>query len=359
MSSLKKLTLFMVLILFISIRCQEDEIVEQTQTNNLQQKETSKDEQDWSKPFEQILGYRMRSEEEIEHLLRISDLTFLRFAYRKSSNKSRKIAEHLKYVNEKLEGLAGILLIDCDNFVPENSVMCKENPYVNDNFPRMKLLLPPENRFDPFTGKTEVHYEFPINNDDLTENGIYKFITSNMPYYSIKLNSDNIFGFLNSELFNKVILFTNKKQPSTIIKGLTNYFFDRILFGEVDENEKDLIERFNITSFPTLVVYKVFDHKKLLDEHETIKYDGFIKITELIKFIEPHCLKEKRYVTENRQIYEDNLREMAKSLEFIEINKDTYEEYFNKYSDKNIFIYFNTQNNMKHIYKQILVKNQY
>jgi hypothetical protein len=358
MSSLKKLFLLIVLISLISINCQEDEPNEQTETLSEPKKEISKEEQDWSKPFEEILGYRIRSEDEIEHLLKISDLTFLRFAYRKSSAKSRKIAEHLKYVNQKLEGLAGILLIDCDTFVPETSVICKENPYMNDSFPRLKLLVPPEKRFDPYTGHTEVHYEFPLNTDDMSENGIYSFITSNMPYYTHVLNDDNIYSFLNSELFNKVILFSNKKQPSMIIKGLTNYFFDRILFGEVDENEKALIQRFNITTFPTLMVYKVFDHKRLLDEHETIKYEGLIKIADLVKFIEPHSLKEKRYVSENRHIYEDNLRELTKNIEFREIDRISYEDYFNKLSNKNIFVYFNTQNNLKHIYKQILVKNQ-
>jgi hypothetical protein len=359
MSSLKKLYLLLVLILLSSIKCQENDTIEQTETISEPKNEINKEEQDWSKPFEEILGYRMRSEGEIEHLLKISDLTFLRFAYRKSSPKSRKIAEHLKYVNQKLEGLAGILLIDCDTFVPETSVICKLNPYMNDSFPRLKLLVPPEKRFDPYTGHTEVHYEFPLNTEDLSENGIYNFITSNMPYYTHLLNNDNIFGFLNSELFNKVILFTNKKQPSTIIKGLTNYFFDSILFGEVDENEKELIDRFKITTFPTLLVYKVFDHKRLLDEHETIKYEGLIKISDLISFIEPHSLKEKRYVSENRHIYEDNLREITKNIEFTEIDKVSYENYFNKYWNKNIFVYFNTQNNLKHIYKQVLIKNQY
>lgn len=361
MSSLKKLCLFLIFVLFISVKCEETETIEKTETIETPvepKKEISKEESDWSKPFEEILGYRMRSEDEIQHLLKITDLTLLRFAYRKSSPKSRKIAEHLKHVTQKLEGLASILLIDCDNFLPESSLLCKENPYLSDSFPRLKLLIPPEQRFDPFTGHTEVHYEYPINNEDLTENGIYKFITSNMPYYTNKLNDDNIFGFLNSELFNKVILFSNKKQPSMIIKGLTNYFYDRILFGEVDEHEKALLERFNVTTFPTLVIYKVFDHKRLLDEHETIKYEGLIKIKDLIEFIEPHCLKEKRYVSENRQIYDDNLREMAKNLEFKEIDRISYEDYFNKYWDREIFVYFNTQNNMKHIYKQHLVKNQ-
>jgi hypothetical protein len=313
---------------------------------------------DWDQAFDEIKGFRMRSEAEINFLLKVTDLTFLRFAYKKSSAKSRKVAGMLKNINQKLGGLASIMQIDCDTFEPQDYSPCQENPYMADSFPRLKLLIAPDNRYDAISKELQNYYEFPWKDDDITEDKLYTYITTNMPYLVKKLGSESVHTFLNNNMFNKVLLFTNKQAPSVFTKGLTNYFYDRLLFGEIQETEKGLIERFNITSFPTMLVYKVFDHSRLLDEPEIITYDGLNKPEKLIEFLQPHALKEKRYVSEGRKIYDDDVRYIASNVEFRTINETNYEDYFNKYQDRNIMVFFNTHDSMKLMYKTVLVKAQ-
>jgi hypothetical protein len=326
-------------------------------SDNIEPSSDEDEPKDWDKLFDDIKGYRIRSEQEINFLLKVTDLTFLRFVYRKSSPKSRKIAGYLKNINEKLGGLAGIMQIDCDIFQPKDYSQCQDNPYMVDSYPRLKLLIPPENRYNAMTKELENYYEFPWTADEMTENNIYSFITVNMPYFIKRLNENNIHSFLNNNLFNKVIIFTNKKNPSILTKGLTNNFYDRLLFGEVQETEKALVERFNIKTFPTLLVYKVFDHTRLIDEPEIIPYEGLIKADKIIEFLQPHALKEKRYVSEGRKIYEDDIRHISTGIEFRTINESNYEEYFNKFQNKNIMVFFNTHDSMKLMYKTVLVRN--
>jgi hypothetical protein len=354
-----KLLLLSLLIIFINTEHSETDQKDQTHSQNVKLETESSGETGWDQVFDEIKGFRIRSEQEINFLLKVTDLTFLRFIYKKSSPKSRKVAEYLKNINQKLGGLANIMQIDCDILEPKDYSHCQDNPYMIDSFPRLKLLIAPEHRYDAITKELQNYYEFPWKDEEMTEENIYSYMTTNMPYFAKKLSEQSIHTFLNNNLFNKVLLFTNKQSPSVFTKGLTNLFYDKLLFGEIQDKEKALIERFNITTFPTMVVYKVFDHSRLLDEPEIITYEGLNKPEKLIEFLQPHTLKEKRYVSEGRNIYDDDVRYLASNIEFRTINSTNYEDYLNKYNDKNVMIFFNTHDTMKLMYKTVLVKAQY
>lgn len=312
--------------------------------------------------FDDIPGYRVRSEQELKYLLEISDLTFLRFAYKTWSVKSRKAAADLITIVEKLKNLAGVLLIDCDIFKTNDQYTtypaCKQNDLVADSFPNIKLLISPENRYDLETNELSLHYEYPYTESDITENKLYNFIANNIPSKAYKLNKDNIYNFLHNDLFNKILLFTNKKQPSLLFRGLTNYFYDRILFGEVLNTEKELIQRFNITKFPTLILYKMNDHNRLLDEPEITEFKGLSTTEHLIKFIDPHAIREKRYISSKRDIYEEDINEVASRIQLREVSETTLDEYLDKFKDKNVIVYFDTKEKLKHSYKKELIRNQ-
>jgi hypothetical protein len=365
-----KLFSIFLLALVLRTNSQEEELVkvenvDTNQTEAVDNKNTTEviktaadEEKDWEQLFNDIRGYRLRSEQEINFLLKVTDLTFLRFIYRKGSPKSRTVAKHLQNINKRLAGLVGIMQIDCDTFQPQDYSQCQDNPYLADSYPRLKLLIPPENRFDPITKELENYYEFPWKDIDLTEENLYTFITSNMPFLIKKVDEENIHTFLNNNLFNKVLIFTNKKTPSVLFKGLTNFYYDKLLFTEIHESNKALVNRFNVTKFPTVKVYKVFDHARLLDEPEILDYNGLMKTEKLMEFLNQHALKEKRYVSEGRKIYEDDARHIAGNIDLREINEENYQDYFNKNSDRHIMVFFNTHDSMKLIYKAHLVKNQ-
>jgi hypothetical protein len=51
-----------------------------------------------------------------------------------------------------------------------------------------------------------------------------------------------------------VLLFTDKKTTPAILKSLSKKFLDKLVFGEVRHTETELVEKFKVTEFPTLLV---------------------------------------------------------------------------------------------------------
>jgi hypothetical protein len=307
--------------------------------------------------FDQVRGYRIRNEMELRYLTEISDLTFLVFYYKKDSENSERVAGYLKSIVDKINNVASVIMIDCDTF-SDRHFNCREMD--GDSFPRLRLLIPPETRYDAQSREIAVHFEYPWTEgpiSEISENAIYNYITRNVPDKSTKINSENLFNFLHNDLFNKVILFTDKAEPSLLWRGLTNYFFDKILFGTVFKSQKDIVDEFKVTKFPTLILYKVNDHARLLDEPEIIKYEGIVKTDNLIEWLNPHALKEKRYISQKRGIRDTTAKELASNIVLKTINRGNYEEYLEKYKNKNVVFFFNTKNNPKASIKQFLVQN--
>lgn len=307
--------------------------------------------------FDEIRGYRIRNEMELRYLTEISDLTFLIFYYKKDSPNSERVAGYIKSIVDKINNVASVILIDCDTF-SDRHFNCREID--GDSFPRLRLLIPPETRFDTQSREVAVHFEYPWTEgpiSEITENAIYNYITRNVPDKSTKISSENLFHFLHNDLFNKVILFTDKAEPSLLWRGLTNYFFDKILFGTVFKSQSDIVNDFKVTKFPTLILYKVNDHSRLLDEPEIIKFEGIVKTDNLIEWLNPHALKEKRYISQKRGISDTTAKELASNIVLKTINRGNYEEYLEKYKNKNIVFFFNTKNNPKASIKQFLVQN--
>ncbi len=55
----------------------------------------------------------------------------------------------------------------------------------------------------------------------------------------------------------KVLLFTDKRAPTTLYKGLSCRFRGRLLFGEVHRDVDAVVARYGVEAFPTLLVVKV------------------------------------------------------------------------------------------------------
>jgi hypothetical protein len=142
---------------------------------------------------------------------------------------------------------------------------------------------------------------------------------------------------------------------SLLWKGLTGVFYDRILFGEVYKNDDDLVKKFNINKFPTIIMYKVHDRSRLVDVPEIIKYEGLIQADKLIEWIQPHSLLDKRYNLQNRGINDMSHKEIAENLDLRSIDMSDYEDFLNKFSNKNILIYFHTKYIVKDYIKDIMV----
>lgn len=149
---------------------------------------------------------------------------------------------------------------------PQDFIHCKKKSLDTDDFPRLRLFVSPENRYDHETRVIKKHLDMPYTEKETDEATIFNFIAQNIPNKSIKLDSYNLYPFLNSDSMNKVILFTEKHYPGVLFRGLTCNFYDKLLFGTVHSTETEVVEKFQIKTFPTILVYKTYDRNHLMIE---------------------------------------------------------------------------------------------
>jgi hypothetical protein len=224
-------------------------------------------------------------------------LTYFVYYYRKDSTFSKLGAFYLKKIERKLEFLAVILMVDCERVIPKDIPNCIVKNADLDNFPRIKLLVPPLFKFDQKNRLMNSHDEIDFNEESVSEEIILKFIKKNLMSFSARLNGDSIHHFLNQPMFNKILLFTDKPETPIIVKGMSNIFYDRILFGEVSRSETDILKRFGITKIPSIIA---IENPFLIGNDFKVHYFKSTSDSDtqrnLFKFIETFALREKNYV---------------------------------------------------------------
>lgn len=291
-------------------------------------------------------------------MLEETDLTYLAFYYKKDSQNSKTAAHFLINTAEKLNYLAGIILINCDQdlnspqaFEFEKCKVPKEAKDNQDYFPVITLLVPPELKYNPYTKKFNKHYERMWDRPEFSENLVYNFITSSINNRGIvRLNNDNIDDFLANQEYNKVVLFTDKKQTPLILRGLSNYFYNQLSFGEVEKDEKKLVEKFEVKSFPTLMVYKTQeDSDDLLEEPVIEFYKGKINAKEIAEFLSEYALKHKKYL-ENTNNFKAAKNQLVKAFKAVSVEEIREKSFFEKNKNKKIILFLNKDeklNNLK------------
>jgi hypothetical protein len=250
--------------------------------------------------FSSIKAGHIVKMEGLDQLLNNTDLTYLVYYYKPTSRNSIHGGQFLKSISEKLDYLAGFLLVNCETVIPQDLEICKKDPEAKDGYPKMELYVPPEYKFNPYTKKVNKYIRKVYDKMEVSETHIYNFITNNIPARSIKVTSENVENFLSNIEFNKVLLFTDKPKTPLLFRGLSNWFYDRILFGEVHQDQLELIKRFKVGQFPTLIVYQSHEDEIHLDETIIEYYKGKINAKDVHDFIEPYALKEKLYNRANK-----------------------------------------------------------
>lgn len=76
-----------------------------------------------------------------------------------------------------------------------------------------------------------------------------------------------------------VVLFTDKPSVGALYKALALRFTGKLAFGVIRSSTKELIQQFNVTSFPTIVAICSGN------EESVIRYDGEMKGTQLAKWL--------------------------------------------------------------------------
>jgi len=160
--------------------------------------------------------------------------------YNEDNKQDESFLEEYNKVAVDLKGMAKVCAISCTEwpvFCDKNGV--KETPAV---------MIYPTNPVPAFKyeGKMEAK---------AVSAKVARFIAD----FSTKLNKENVDSFVTTDPTKpKVILFSNKKTPPTIWKALSSetVFKRTVRFGFVTEEESDLVQRFKVKKFPTVLMQR-------------------------------------------------------------------------------------------------------
>lgn len=262
---------------------------------------------------------------EMNDLISDSETSYFFYYYTVNSKNSFFGAKFLDQIREKLEYLAEIVLIDCLESEFKSYKVCHKPESVKDGFPRMVMLVPPKLKENPYTKVKNNYTEIPYKSQEVSGMSIYRFITNNIQDYSIMLNNDNIDSFLNDYNYNKILLFTDKEKTPLLFRGLSSYFFDRLKFGMVKKDQQDILNRFKIRSFPTLLLYTTQINYTPIYEPLIDSYSGETKAKLLVESLEPKSLKEKLSATMKR-LSRNEYHNLRYNLTYLDDNLEA--EYF-------------------------------
>jgi hypothetical protein len=187
--------------------------------------------------------------------------------FKEDNSADQKFLDEYNKVATDLKGMAKVCAISCTEF----SVFCnkqgvKETPSV--------MIYPP-NPVPAFKyeGKME-------------QKGIAGKIARFMPDNSQKLTKENVDTFLSADPSKpKVLLFSNKKSSPLMWKALSvdTVFKRTVKFGFVSEEEADIVQRFKVKKFPTVIMQRGSKG----ETKET--YKGELKFSGLSDWINPYA----------------------------------------------------------------------
>jgi hypothetical protein len=299
--------------------------------------ETERTDED-SKIFDEVISYKIKNIEGIQKLLEETDMTYLTYYYKKTSKNSRLGADLLKRVSKKLNYLANILMIDCDEVEPKDTPGCQKDPEAADGFPKMEVFSPPEYKFNPYTKKMNSHIRRLYDSQEVSENLIYNFITKNIPSRAVRLSPENFENFANNYEFNKVILFTDKSKTPLLFRGLSNFFYDRLIFGEVEKDQTALIKKFKIVHYPTLMLYQTIEDEVHLDEPKIELYEGGINAEEIVNFLSSAAREQPLRLEKSKDNESQKYKNTFKTLKTSELSN-----HLKKFGEKRYVVYLNNK----------------
>ncbi|SCP04379.1 conserved Plasmodium protein, unknown function [Plasmodium ovale] len=166
--------------------------------------------------------------------------------FKKSNQDIKKVIENYNQVSKKFKGIITMCIIDCDL----NMSICNNelshyilNYNTNNNY---HILIYPINPMPKF-----------LFNEEINENNIKKYtylIPSKIDI--IKENKDFHIFISKYENIPKVLIFSNKNKPNYILNALSNHFNKKLLFCFINNNITDLVIKYNINLFPSLLIFK-------------------------------------------------------------------------------------------------------
>ena len=226
-----------------------------------------------------VISLKMKN---LSLLLSRKNIWFVYF-YRQGDQSYEQYVKTMIEFGDKTEGLFNAGAVNCI----EDEEICDE--FDVEHTPSIVFFSENEKDYNKYGGKTDF-------------NSLFNYATKRMSYYINEVAKDKLRDFFSKkpEKYH-VLLFTSKSTTPSMYKALSKFFINKLIFGEVKQNEYELIKLFNIKSFPTLMV--------ILDEEKS-KYDlyrGKITYEDVQKYL-------NKYSNKKRSVDDSKVKEMTSNL---------------------------------------------
>ena len=226
-----------------------------------------------------VVSLKMKN---LSSLLSRKNIWFVYFYKQGDQNYEQYVKTMIEF-GEKTQGLFNTGEVNCI----EDEEICEE--FEVQHTPVIVFFGENEKDYNKYGGK-------------LDYNSLFSYATKRMSYYVNDITKNKL-----SEFFAKkpekyhVLLFTSKNSTPSMYKGLSKFFINKLIFGEVMQSETELIKLYNIKKFPTLMV--------ILDEEKN-KYDlynGKITYEDIKNYL-------NKYINKKKNVDTSKVKEMTSNL---------------------------------------------
>merc|ERR1712118_530947 len=107
-----------------------------------------------------------------------------------------------------------------------------------------------------------------------------------IPDFSTKITKDNVDSWMSADASKpKVLIFSNKKNPPTILKALSSdtVYKRTAKFGFVTEDEADVCQKFKVKKFPSVIM-----QRRAGNDIKKETYPGEMNFLAISKWINPY-----------------------------------------------------------------------
>jgi hypothetical protein len=187
--------------------------------------------------------------------------------YNDDNKEDEKFLNEYNNVAKELKGMAKVTAMNCKT----NKKFCDKNEVKSTPVIQMYPVFPAPAYL--YNGKME-------------KAAIAGKISKMIPDLSTKLTMENVDSWLSSDANKpKMIIFSNKKNPPTILKALSSdtVFKRAAKFGFVTEEDADVCKKFKVTKFPAAIL-----QRRAGQEVKKETYSGAMNFLDLQKWINPY-----------------------------------------------------------------------
>jgi len=221
-----------------------------------------------------------------------SDYVWLVEFYAPWCGHCKQFAPEYARAAKNLHGIVHVGAVNCD----EQKQIC--GAFGIQGFPTVKIF-PWSTVPVPDGQPGQVMKEPTEYNGARSASSLAKAAIDMVPNFVHKIDESSEEKFMKNTL-GKVLLFTDKKTVPTLFKALALEYRNRLHFGWIKSSEKELVEKYGVEKFPTVLVQKK-------GEETTTKFDGKVGFDALNDFL-------KKYSPPPRNMYSNQAPEEGEEV---------------------------------------------